>query len=216
MSIILFILSAIVLFYAAWKQAKINLHHERVIFDSVFIVSVAALIGARLGYIFLHFQDFSFHILRWIVVFVYPGLSLSGALLGLGLGFWILSERKTLVPFKESVDVITTAILIALPFILIGFIGGGSLHPTTFYKLGAVLMLPILVFILKKRIRFEAGILALFILIFFSVAFFSIDFFKPNDIVYWNLSIDQWTTLLIFFICIGTLSMYYRIKRGTR
>ena len=97
------------------------------LFDIAFLTGFAALFTARLLYVFLHP---SINYLNPLVFFglpYYPGLSISGALIGAGI-FLLLYGRRKRLPASRIADFFSIAFLLTVP---VGFLAAGVLNRTT-------------------------------------------------------------------------------------
>lgn len=228
---LLFTAGFIVAIFTIWKFSKEKLYSERVIFDAVIVTSVYAAVLSRIFYVLFHFEQFGFNILRWIVVGLYPGLSIGGALIGAGLALWILSDKKSVVPFPELADVMTRTFLCVVPFLSLGavFISpeigkfwGINLplfstiittHPVSFYRLLYVLVvLGIMGFFFRKRWTLAPGTYSAFVWLLFIFGYFFIDFSKDSDVYYWKLSVDQWMYSILTLLIVIILSFQAKQK----
>jgi len=79
--------------FVFWYKAKEEAYDEEKIFDGIIITLFSALLGARLEFIFLNFQDFGFNLLKWFWLTRYTGLRFEGALLFGILGFYLFCRR---------------------------------------------------------------------------------------------------------------------------
>jgi prolipoprotein diacylglyceryltransferase len=205
----------IALFYA-WKISKEKLYSERVVFDAVILSSIFAAVGSRVFYVLFHFQDFGFNILKWIVFGLYPGQSIGGAILGAGAALWVLSDKKTVVPFQELVDVLSRTFLFVASVLLVAFaftspeIGHSftfslpilhNTHPITLYRLVNVVgIIVLMAVIFTKKRRLAPGTYSAVVWLLFIVGHFLIDFGKPHDVYYWKLGVDQWVYGVLILI----------------
>lgn len=215
------------LFYS-WKISKEKLYSERVVFDAVILSSIYAAVGSRIFYVLFHFQDFGFNILKWIVFGLYPGHSIGGALLGAGAALWVLSDKKTVVPFPELADVLTRTFLFVASVLLVVFaftspeVGHSfsfslplinNTHPITLYRL--INVLGIIVFVagvFTKKRRLAPGTYSALVWLLFIVGYFLIDFGKPHDVYYWKLGVDQWVYSVLILI-VGII-LAFQVKQN--
>lgn len=94
-----------------WVAAQAP-HHYRRWLDTYLLTLLAGLVGARVGYVLLHPSDFQ---LNWLdsLRLWYGGLSWQGALLGAGLGLWLLLRWRRWVPAAAFLD----GLALALPLL---------------------------------------------------------------------------------------------------
>lgn len=211
--------------FTLWKLSKEKLYSERVIFDAVILCSILVTVGSRIFYVLFHLSGFGFNILKWIVFGLYPGLSIGGALVGAGLALWILSDKKTVVPFPELVDVLTRTFLIIAPIVLFGLLlfspetGKAwatpiSTHPITLYRLlSTILIMGGMRIVFTKKRTLAHGTYSAVVWFLFILIYFLIDFLKVNDVYYWKLSVDQW--IYSIFILIISIIVTFQVKQHT-
>lgn len=226
---LLFTAAFFIALFIAWKFSKEKLYSERVVFDSVILTSIFTLLGARITYVFFHLDDFGFNILKWIVAGLYPGLSIGGALLGAGLALWVLSDKKTLVPFPELADLLTKTFFVVVSLLLVGFsifspehgkswavsisFFNGA-HPVTIYRLLITLFIGgVINLIFNKKRTLASGTYSAVFWLLLIIGYFCIDFFNLHDVYYWKLSVDQW--IFSILILILSIVLAFQIKQKT-
>jgi len=98
-----------------WRLIRLTSHKEEEIFDGLFLTLFGSLIFGRLTYVILHFSEFGFDILKFILINGYPGLSLYGSLFG---GFLVLYGYFFIkkISFKEAIDYFIPPLYLALGF----------------------------------------------------------------------------------------------------
>jgi phosphatidylglycerol:prolipoprotein diacylglycerol transferase len=70
--------------FVLWKKGKEEYYEENQLFDVMIAASFWGLVGARIGFIVVHFQDFGLDVLKWLSLVSFPGyLGFSGLLVGL-------------------------------------------------------------------------------------------------------------------------------------
>ena len=227
---LLFTVGFIVALFTVWKLSKEKLYSERVVFDAVILISLLTLVCSRVFYVLFHFEQFGFNILKWIVVGLYPGMSIGGALIGAGLALWFLSDKKTVVPFPELVDVLTRTFLYVAPLLLVGMLFFSpelgnvwgitipvlnkqiATHSITGYRLLSILiLLGVMGFFFRRKLTLASGTYSAVVWLLFIVSYFLIDFMKANDVYYWKLSVDQWIySILILIIAI---ILFFQVKQ---
>lgn len=99
--------------YFIWKNIQLTSFKEEQVFDGVFLSLGGSLLVSRIVYIALHFQDFGFDVLKYILINGYPGLSFWGAIIGLFLSLYIFAAVQKL-KFLELVDYLIPALFLAL------------------------------------------------------------------------------------------------------
>ena len=223
-------LAVLVSVFVIWKQAKERLYSESELFDTIILMILAAIAGARISYILIHFNEFSFHLLRWITFWVTPGFYLFGGAVGILFVLWYQSRKRRDLKFWEMVDIVGFAFWIGAIIGLFGwFLAGqetgivsrisGAAHPVTLYKLIVLLIF------LSPYIAFRngnqredwfhkmPGSVGLSVALLFSVTIVFVDFFKER-VVYYGLSLDQWVSLVIGIASFVVL--YYRLGRNLK
>ncbi|KKR50363.1 MAG: Prolipoprotein diacylglyceryl transferase [Microgenomates group bacterium GW2011_GWC1_41_8] len=221
-------LAVLVSIFVIWKQAKEKLYSESELFDTIIFMILAAIGGARMSYILIHFNEFSFHLLRWIAFWVTPGFYLFGGAVGILFVLWYQSRQRRDLKFWEMVDFVGFAFWIgAIIGLFGGFLAGSeagivsgvsaATHPVTLYKL-----LVLLAF-LSPYVAFRnghqredwfhktPGSVGLSIALLFAVTVVFVDFFKER-VLYYRLSLDQWVSLVIGITSFVVL--YYRLGRN--
>lgn len=209
------LLSFLLFMFLVWKRAKENLYPEETVFDSIFLVSFVSLLGARLSYILLHFTDFGFNLIKWLVVSEYPGWYFYGGFLSGLLMLRFIYRRQDKISGRKMLDYFLLAFwsAFALAAIGVGLAGleaarpinlpfGDFSHPVSFYRAGgALLFLLIYYWKLRKR-KLAPGRVGLLSLIAFAVLNFLVDFTKSFGVYYWVFSLDQIIALGII-VCSG-------------
>jgi len=111
--------------YWLWRNIKLTSYKEEDIFDGLFITLFGAFLSARLLFIALHFEDFGFNFLKFILINGFPGLSILGALIGGGFTLYLYTRARK-INFREMVDYIVGPLFLALAIGKIGSFFGGT------------------------------------------------------------------------------------------
>lgn len=207
--------------FAVWRYSKSEFKEEEYL-DAYLYASFVALVSARLFYIIKNFHQFEFNILKYIVVRETPGLSLVGGIIG-GFIFLVWYARKKKIDLMHILDIFSIAMGIALFFAKIGEqLGGagfgketnsiigmkivgftGRFHPVEIYE--AILFFILTVFLIwfyqyvyKKR--WSKGLVFLVFTQFTSIFIFLVEFLKVSTVYLYNLSVRQWTILLLMLL----------------
>lgn len=216
--VFLFLAFIAVSFYV-WREGKNELEEE-LIFDALVISTLGLLLGSRLLYIFSHFSSFNFDLLRWVHLYLYPGFSFWGAVLGALLSlFWFTRVRK--VSFWRLADFLVLGAALAQIFGGMGcFLSGcvvgkettlpwgisalgflGKRHPAAIYDMLAAMAIFILilrvhrwVFPQKRRREGSVFLAYLILLTFFA---FLLEFFRVSTVYLYDLTLNQWLSLLL-------------------
>ena len=207
--------------FYVWREGKNELGDE-LILDTILVVLILALLGARLFYIALHFTNFNFNLLRWIHFPLYPGFSFwGGVIMGLLGVVWFTKRKK--VSFWRMTDFLVLGVALgqilgqigcfldgcsvgrvtALPWGMttVGFLG--KRHPIALYET----LIAILIFLLVSRVyrwifsqrhqREGSAFLAFFTLL--GLFSFLLEFLKEDGVYFYSLSLNQWIALAFFF-----------------
>jgi phosphatidylglycerol:prolipoprotein diacylglycerol transferase len=162
------------------REARRKGFDPELIYDLLFVVMLSSLAGARLYFVLVS-EPLEYLRHPWEILAVWKGgMSLHGGLLGgLLAGFWFTKSRR--LPFWRFADTVTPAIMLgqavgrmacvlngcsygkptSLPW-AITFTNPNSaaphnipLHPTQFYELSTDLALFGVLWLLRKRMRFD-------------------------------------------------------------
>ena len=211
--------------YILWRNIKLTSFKEEDIFDCLFVTLFGALFTARLFFVLLNFEDFGFSILRFILINGFPGLSLTGGLIGGFTTFFIYTYIKKLSVIEIS-DYATGPLLLALAIGKIGsFFAGsdvgsvttfllrvtyigyeGTRHITALYE---AFLFFVGFYIAQKilyRIRREGapqGSSLNFFLIFYPLTQIILDNFKDNRLYFANLPFDIIAAGIVFIVATG-------------
>jgi phosphatidylglycerol:prolipoprotein diacylglycerol transferase len=225
-SLSLFLILAWVVFsFVFWRQLREQAVEEERIFDLSFYATLVALISARLGFVITHQELFSDGLLKIAALWVQPGLSIYGALIG-GCITLLYIARK----YKVRVAYILDSLAFSLPLaLIIGAIGSfldgsvvgkltdvpwgvsylgypGKRHPVQLYEaVYLVCLLAFLVFIQKKAAKrgWPYGVSGLLFFALFAIGMFTIEFVKEASVYFSSLSANQWVLVAIFAEALG-------------
>lgn len=230
--------------YIVWKRAiEVNFEEEE-IFDSVFLITLAGLVGARLYYLFLNWQNFKFNIARWFLITRYPGLAIHGGLFFGLLALYYLTKKKKW-SFWTVADFSALGLTMGQAIGRIGcFLNGccwgvetglffgvkfpGSLvrrHPTQLYEALVLFFIFLALNRIYERYRFfgwykgkkdEAlpGLTFSLYLVFYGLTRFMIEFLR-DDSVYWE-RLKSAQLLSGLMIISGIVLVYIRSGREWR
>jgi prolipoprotein diacylglyceryltransferase len=146
------------------------------VFNMIFTGVLPSLFMSRLFYGILHAKNITSNLWTFILIPYYPGLSLLGAIVGVGSYFLFLAvRRKDSLPLARIFDFFSIAFLISLP---IGFLGYLLFSVTRIeiikVAIQAVIYFIIFIIFLKFFLprlltgEFKEGTMSLLFLIFFS------------------------------------------------
>jgi len=218
-----------------WKLVRMTSFKEDDIFDAILVSGTVALFGGRLVYVILHFSEFGFNPLKFILVNGYPGYSLYGALLGGGVAYCIYMFIKK-IPIKKTLDYIIPPLFLGIAIGKLGaFFSGaeagiqtkiflstrvigfsGQRHLTSLYEscmfvCGAFISYRLLLLIRKEKIA--EGLLGFFFLWFFSAIYLLTDPLKTEKILLNPyLSFNSVISLCLLLTSTIVLVYYFRIK----
>lgn len=198
--------------YFVWKFGKEELKEDEYM-DGFLYASVISIITARIVYILFHREEFSFNILRFILVRETPGLSLLGGLLG-GFIFLLWYCRQKKIPALHFLDRMSVPVSFSLFLVKIGELLGGAVfgretssfigvqvagltgrhHPVEMYEglLYCLLFFSLLlIYNISAKKKWPDGVLFQVFLVFFFIFNLIMEYFKIVDPLYLNLTLRQ-------------------------
>lgn len=227
---IFFILAWCVFSFVFWKSLRDEGVEEERIFDLTFYGTLAALIGARAGFVAIHWEQFAGAFLKVVALWVAPGLSLLAAV-AVGLGVMILLARRA----KVRVGAVLDAFGLAIPgTLIVGAVGslldGSEIgrvtnarwairyvglpdgrHPYQIYEI--VLLLVILVVVgwmtdQARRKKWALGSVGVGFFFLWALCIFGLEFLKDSGVYWYSLSANQWAALVLFSAAFGAWYVY--------
>lgn len=220
------ILSWLTFSFLFWKALRGAGIEEDKIFDLTFYSTIVALATSRLWYVALHVAEFSDNWLKVAAIWVAPGLSFYGALLG-GIATLLALARA----YKVRVGYLLDGLAVTLPgAMLVGTIGSfldgtvigrevagipwavryvghpGLRHPVQLYEaLVLVCIIGILALLAKRATakKWPYGVLGLWFFLLLSVAMFALEFTKVSRVYWQHVSANQWILLAIWCEALG-------------
>lgn len=219
------ILSWCVWSFLFWRYLRALAIAEEPIFDAMFVTTIMTLIASRLSFVLTHVSLFSANWLRVVALWVQPGLSLYGGLLGTVLVL-ILFAMKYKIRVAHILDAFAISFMWALPFGIIGsfldgsvvgrqapvrwavpYAGhGGHRHPVQLYQLILVLFILLVISLLRKFAKkhtWADGTIAMWFFMLFSASAFGVEFFTEHTVYWGSLSANQWVLVGIFGQSLG-------------
>lgn len=169
------------------------------IFNSAFLFSAVALFFSRLFYVLSNPQEIFFSLLGFLLFPYFPGLSLSGGLIG-GFIFLVAYLKFKNLPIGRLLDFFSIGFLTASLFGFIGFIllSGQTITYNIILGIGlnALLVFIFIRFLLPLSLsgKLKDGSLGILFLISFSGIFFLINILINRG---FNISAENITLLLI-------------------
>lgn len=179
------------------REARLRGLEENKIFNLVLVIFVSSIIGARVAYVLQYGMDY-FKEPAEIFKIWEGGLMFYGGFFGGIIGGLTYGWKKSL-NLPVTADLLVPGAVIGLVVGRLGcllvndhlgritniawaikFPDGQLRHPVIFYLLISNILLLVLVFYLKNRIR-TAGTLSIIFIIWYSSARFGLDFFRAAD-----------------------------------
>ncbi len=111
-------------FFAIWKRGKELHFEEKDLFDALFAVVLWMFVGARIGYVLMHINDFGLHIGHWLNVFSKPGWYFPGGLVAAGLAF-IGETGKRKWDLFQLLDVAVVGLVLIQAIVAVGMFLSG-------------------------------------------------------------------------------------------
>ncbi len=222
---LILVLAWLVFSFVFWRWLRNEGVAEERIFDLTFYATLVAGVLGRAAFVAFDWEVFAESYLKIAAIWVAPGLSLYGALVG-GLLTLIYLSRQYKVRLGHVLDAVGGAFGLAFFVGVLGaFLDGsyvgtltnlpwavryvghvGSRHPVQLYEAFAVLVILIVLAVLARRGRKDKwpyGLLGLWFFSLFSVAMFILEFLRDAR-VYWGvLRANQWILVAIFAETIG-------------
>lgn len=185
------------------------------IFNLAFLTAGASLSFARLLYVSLHFNEFSYNLIRVIFFPYVPGLSLLGAILG-GTFFivWYTSSHK--VPTLRLLDFFSVSVISTLP---VGFLFSAILYKQRIISeqfgltfLYIVIAIFFVFFLLpwQKRGDLQEGSLFLLFGISFTAISLVDDILSKTQKIYSFISIEG---IIVFIVLIVSLVLLFKKEK---
>lgn len=177
------------------------------LFNIIFAGSMFGLLGARLFYGFSAKAIFS-NLLVFLLIPYFPGLSLLGGVVGLGVYIlFLMTRKKDALPLGRMSDFFSIAFLISLP---IGFIGMMmfSEKSISILKLGIqaasyfILFIIFLKFFLPQLLsgKFKEGTISFLFLICFSVVSLISNIFSVTNVLSYFKNFENIILILILLL----------------
>ncbi|MDO8451519.1 MAG: prolipoprotein diacylglyceryl transferase [bacterium] len=229
------ILAWIVFSFLFWKMLREHGVEEEKIFDLTFYSTIYAFVFARTGFVLSHLDLFRESSIKIVALWVQPGLSLYGALLGGMVTMLFLSRR-----YKVRVSTVLDSLAFAFPVsfalgtvgsLLDGTVAGteigegsvgirfagypGLRHPIQLYEISALIGIFIVLFFIRRvaqKRSWPHGTVGLWFFLLYSVFMFVLEFFKDSRVYLSGLRANQWLLIGLFG---ETLGAFY-VRGGGR
>lgn len=217
-----------------WKLLRAQGVEEEKIFDLTFYSTLVGALAGRSIYVLLHWGTFADNLLKVVAIWVAPGLSLYGGIVGAVMTLIALGRA-----YKVRVGYLLDALAHALPAALLvsfagSFLDGAEVglpvslpwairyightqprHPIQAYEMLAMGLLLIVMSIISRqglRRKWPYGLVGVIFFFLFSLVFFGLEFFKESSIYWKSLSANQW---ILIAICCEALGAFY-VRGGGR
>ncbi len=228
------IISWCIFSFLFWKLLRDGGVSEERIFDLTFYATLVTIILARVVFIALHFTMFEKDLLRTVALWVAPGLSLYGGLVG-GVMTLVTLSRQFKVRVGYVLDSLALPLLGAL---MVGAVGAmldgsevglptslpwsvryvgytGNRHPLGVYEIILFAILTVGVWFLHKRAKVRQwpyGLVGIWFFLLLSVGLFGMEFAKVQTVSFRGLGANQW---ILLGIIAETLGAFY-VRGGGR
>lgn len=215
----------IVFSFFFWRVLRSGGTEEDRIFDLTFYATLVAFVAARASFVVFHWELFADTWLKIFALWVTPGLSLYGGLIG-GLATLVVMSRSQ----KVRLGLVLDAFALSFPpALLVGLIGGfldgalvgymtnvpwairvsgevGRRHPVALYEIAATALLLWWLGWFSRRAAHQKrpyGVVGVWFFLVFSVVFFMLEFFRESAVYWMSLSANQWVLIAIFAEAMG-------------
>lgn len=219
------VLAWFVFSFLFWRALRSQGVEEERIFDLTFYASIAAFVFARAGYVAMNLELFRTSLLKIAAIWVAPGMSASGALIGALLVIVSLS-RQYKVRLGHVLDAFGPAFGAAYIVGLVGSLLDGSYvgtqttipwavryvghigtrHPVQLYEIIALLIISsVMVFLSRRAVarKWPYGLLGLWFFAMFSALMFVLEFWKDTHVYLGHLRANQWVEVALFAETMG-------------
>ena len=191
----------------------------------MFVTTIVTLVASRLSFVFTHMSLFSDNWLRVVALWVQPGLSLYGGVIG-GVVALIFFAMKYKIRVAHMLDAFAMSFMWAYTIGLVGSFLDGSIigipasqswavpyvghiglrHPVQLYHFVAMLLIIVVVSLIKRASKKHAwadGTVAMWFFMVFSASAFGVEFLVEHTVYWGNLSANQWVLVGIFGQSLG-------------
>jgi len=208
-----------------WRYLRALAVAEEPIFDAMFVTTIVTLVVSRLSFVFTHMALFKENWLRIIALWVQPGLSLYGGLIGAVIVL-IFFAMKYKIRVAHMMDAFVSAFMWAYTVGLIGSFLDGTVigkpagvawavpyaghmelrHPVQLYQFACMLLIILIISLIRhaaKKHTWADGTIAMWFFMLFSSSAFGVEFFMEHTVYWGNLSANQWVLVGIFGQSLG-------------
>ena len=187
---------------------------ERV-FDIALVMAFSSLLSARILYVILNPSSGFLNPLVFFLFPYFPGLSLTGGVVGALFAFFLFYARESKAPVGRLLDFFSIAFLVALSVGLLGFVILSWGQEDTFPMIGLIvayiaLLAVVIKFYLPEMLRGELrdGTITLIILLSFSAVSLLANFIQKQKI---DFSIEEWILIVLFLSSLALLAKQHRL-----
>jgi prolipoprotein diacylglyceryltransferase len=217
-----------------WKEMKEYGIDEEKIFDLTFYASITGFVFSRIFFVLLNLKLFGLDPLKITAIWIIPGLSIYGAIIG-SILIMVILIRKYKIRLGYLLDSLAFAFPIALISINIGslldgsrigkitnlpwaihYLGySGKRHPVQVYEILSLIVILVVLYILRRtaaKNKWPYGIIGIWFIFQFAVSQFILEIFKVNSIYWMKLSVNQWINIILFCESVGILYVKSNIR----
>lgn len=223
-SFLFLVIGLLVSTFLMWKLSRHLTYSEEQLFDVFFLTGLVSVACARLLFVILHFDIFGLHLIRWIAITVFPGLSFTGGLIGFFAGLYYWSGKYRLSYWRIA-DVYGVSFLsgVSLTLAAIGILkitatvdGAVYLtlplaqklnHPFTIVNyIALVCLLSVSAgLVASKKRLYKEGSRTRIMSVVLIIGLIGIDFLKEGRVYYTYITAEQLLLIALFFGCLATL-----------
>jgi phosphatidylglycerol---prolipoprotein diacylglyceryl transferase len=219
------VLAWLVFSFLFWRALRAQGVDEEHIFNLTFYSTLSAFVFARVVFVLLNMELFRESPLKIAALWVQPGMSLYGGLIG-GLLVLVSLCRTYKVRVGHVLDAFGSAFgssfligtigalldgtyvgkITNLPW-AVRFVGHvGKRHPVEVYEIIAMILILLFLAIMARRgaqKKWPYGVLGLWFFALTSIVMFLLEFFKDTRVYFLTLRANQWILVALFAETIG-------------
>ena len=208
-----------------WRSLRSDGVDEDKIFDLTFYSTIIAFVVSRATFVYFHWSLFAKTILKVVALWVQPGFSLYGALIGAVLTMLLLSRRQ-----KVRVGHVLDAFALSFPgALIVGLVGGlldgtmvgkisnlpwairfvgyaGRRHPIELYEIVALgIIIAVMSYIRRQSVekKWPYGVVGVWFFILFALTMFPLEFLEESHVYWRSLSANQGVLVALFAEAVG-------------
>jgi len=222
----------------AVRQAKKEGEEPQKIFDLIFYLMVAAIVGARLLFVILNYREYIHNPLQALKIWEGGLVYYGGLLAALGVGVWLI--RRYNLSLGKTADILAPSVALGQAIGRIGCFMAGCcygkpthvawavtftdafclaptgipLHPTQLYASAMALIIFGLLLLIRRRRTFLGQVFLSYVVLY-AIGRFILEFFRGDKrgfvhIWGWLLSTSQVISLGAFIVAIALLAVLMR------